>query len=142
MHLMEKAAWCKSSGKRGTSSIPLNGYIYEVAIFSGAFDQEQIRRMKVAGLQQLIDEAGASDTIDGNVRAEDDVKVKARCDIEVFAAIEAFDRIDLSAKDNLTLFPGSSLSGINGEKARKVSLRAGGDTILDGTIKAEKLSVH
>ncbi len=62
--------------------------------------------------------------------------------IEVAAGIEAFDRIDLSAKDDLTLLAGSILSGINGEKARKVYLRAGGDMILAGTIHAEKLSVR
>jgi hypothetical protein len=74
--------------------------------------------------------------------AGDEVKVKAHGDIEVAAAIEAVDRIDLSAKDNLTLFPGSILSGLNGEKARKIDLRASGDMILDGTIKAENLTVH
>jgi len=76
--------------------------------------------------------------IAGNVRAEDEVKIKARGDVEVAAGIEAADRIDLSAKDNLTLLPGSTLSGINGEKVRKVTLRAGGDMMLDGTINAKK----
>lgn len=76
--------------------------------------------------------------ITGNVRVEDDVKIASRGSIEVAGSIEAFDRIVLSAKDDLTLFTGSILSGINGEKARIVSLRAGGDMILDGVINAQK----
>ncbi len=57
-------------------------------------------------------------------------------------SIAAADRIDLSARNDLTLLAGSILSGVTGEKARKVYLRAGGNMILDGTIHAEKISVR
>jgi len=80
--------------------------------------------------------------ITGNVRAGNDVKIKARDDIEVAGTVEAYDRIELSAKDNLTLLAGSILGGIDGQKARKVYLRAGGDLTRDGTIHAEKLSIR
>jgi hypothetical protein len=77
--------------------------------------------------------------IAGNVSAKDDVKVYARSDIEIASTIEAVDRIYLKARENLTLLPGSLLTGMNGEKARIVYLRAGDNMTLDGAINAEKV---
>jgi filamentous hemagglutinin len=79
--------------------------------------------------------------ITGNVSAGDDVKIYARSDIEVASTIEAADRIYLRARGNLTLLSNSLLTGMNGDEARMVYLRAGDTMTLAGDINAEKVIV-
>lgn len=57
------------------------------------------------------------------------------------ALIEAFDRMRLSARNDLTQLPGSSMTGINGEKAQLVYLRACDTMTLEGAITAQKLII-
>ena len=54
--------------------------------------------------------------IDAAITAGDDLKISARSDIEAAAIIEAADRSYLSAGDNLTLLPESSLRGLTGKR--------------------------
>jgi hypothetical protein len=59
----------------------------------------------------------------------------------VSGTIEAGDEIRLSTFDDLTLLPGSLLTGSMGKKARLVFLFARDHVTLQGTINAEKLVV-
>ena len=78
----------------------------------------------------------------GDISATDDVCIYSWADLEVAGRIAAKDRIHLTAKDDLTLWPESSLAGLDGEEARLVWLWAGDDITMDGHINAEKLIVH
>jgi hypothetical protein len=72
------------------------------------------------------------------------VKVDSRGDITVVGGVtvEAGDRIELSARGDLTLMLDSLLTGISGGEARLVKLSAKDDTWLYGSINASRLIVH
>jgi len=97
-----------------------------------------------AGDDVQID-AGSDVHILGNVSAGDDVKVDSHGSIKVDGVtVEARDRIEMSARGDLTLADGSWLTGIDGGKARLVKLSAKVDLRVDGTsaINAGRVIVH
>jgi len=89
----------------------------------------------------VVINAGGALRLYGAVTSQDDVIVFAWGDIEVSGTIAAADEIQLSTFDDLTLLPGSLLTGLLGKKARRVYLFARDHVTLQGTINAEKLVV-
>ncbi len=86
---------------------------------------------------------GCSDLeMSGKIRAGDDVIVFAWGDNVISGSVEVGDEIRLSALDDLTLLPGSLLTGILGKPAERVSLFAYDQITMQGTIYAEKLIVR
>jgi len=116
---------------------------YDIAIDSGAELQIQAAIDSPDDVRIKADDGSLVDApiTAGNVRAADDVKIKARGNIEVAGAVEAFDRIELSARNDLTLLSQASLTGLDDGKARFVYLHAGDELNLDGFINAERIVV-
>ena len=85
--------------------------------------------------------AGGAIRLHGTVTSVEDVILYAWGDIEVSGTIAAWDEIRLSTLDDLTLLPGSLLTGILGKKAQRISLFARDQVTLLGIINAEKLVV-
>ena len=89
----------------------------------------------------VVINSGGAVRLHGAVTSQDDVIISAWGDIEVSGTIAAGDEIRLSTFDDLTLLPGSLLTGTSGKKAQRVSLSARDHVSLQGTINAEKLVV-
>jgi hypothetical protein len=89
----------------------------------------------------VVINSGGAVRLHGTVTSVDDVIISAWGYIEVSGTIAAGDEIRLSTFDDLTLLPGSLLTGVLGKKAQRVSLFARDQVTLQGAINAEKLVV-
>jgi hypothetical protein len=89
----------------------------------------------------VVINAGGCVRLHGTVTSTGDVAISSCGDIEVRGTIAAWKEIRISTFDDLTLLPGSLLTGLSGKKAQRVSLIARDQVAMQGAIHAEKLVV-